>query len=108
MKGYKDVMLLNDDYPFNRFNGNVVPVAVEVRINSEPLPTFIHPKNAIYVFGPEDGSISQMMLTHCHRFIVIPSKHCLNLAASVYLILYDRIAKLGALNKPDIQAIEAL
>ena len=108
MKGYKDVMLLNDDYPFNRFNDDVVPVAVEVRMNSEPLPTFIHPENAIYVFGPEDGSISQTMLTHCHRFIVIPSKHCLNLAAAVYLILYDRIVKLGALNKPDIQAIEDL
>lgn len=108
MKGYKDVMLLNDDYPFNRFNNNVVPVAVEVRENSEPLPIFIHPENAIYVFGPEDGSISQMMLTHCHRFIVIPSKHCLNLAAAVYLILYDRITKIGALNKADIQTIEAL
>jgi len=108
MKGYKDVMLLNDNYPFNRFNEDVVPVAVEVRENSEPLPIFIHPKKAIYVFGPEDGSISQMMLTHCHRFIVIPSKHCLNLAAAVYLILYDRIAKMGALNKPDIQAIEDL
>lgn len=40
--------------------------------------------------------------------IVIPSKHCLNLAAAVYLILYDRIAKLGALSKPDIQTIEEL
>jgi len=108
MKGYKDVMLLNDDYPFNRFNGDVVPVAIEVRENSESLPMFIHPENAIYVFGPEDGSISQMMLTHCHRFVIIPSKHCLNLAAAVYLILYDRIAKMGALNKSDIQAIEAL
>jgi len=58
MKGYKDVMLLNDEYPFNRFNNDVIPVAVEVRPNSEPLPTFIHPEKAVYVFGPEDGSIS--------------------------------------------------
>jgi len=49
-----------------------------------------------------------MMLTHCHRFIIIPSKHCLNLAAAVYLILYDRISKLGALNKQDILTIEDL
>ena len=33
------------------------------------------------------------MLKHCHRFIVIPSRHCVNLAAAVYLVLYDRAAK---------------
>lgn len=104
MKGYKDVTLLNDEYPFNRFS-NVIPVAVEVRPNSEPLPLFKHPENAVYVFGPEDGSIPQVYLQHCHRFIVIPSKHCLNLAAAVYLILYDRISKLGVTLKDEIDLI---
>lgn len=92
MRGYKDVTLLNDQYPFNRFK-NVTPVAVELRDNAEPLPIFQHPKNAVYVFGPEDGSIPQIMLKHCHRFVVIPSKHCVNLAAAIYLVLYDRISK---------------
>ncbi|MFW9871610.1 MAG: TrmH family RNA methyltransferase [Candidatus Thorarchaeota archaeon] len=105
MKGYKDVQLLNDDYPFNRFENDVVPVAVELRDNAEPLPIFDHPENAVYVFGPEDGSIPQMALRHCHRFIVIPSKHCVNLAAAVYLVLYDRIAKWGALSGDDINII---
>lgn len=94
MRGYKDVKLINDEYPFNRFSKDVVPVAVELRKNAEQLPFFEHPKNAVYVFGPEDGSIPQIMLKHCHRFIVIPSKHCVNLAAAVYLTLYDRTAKL--------------
>lgn len=100
MKGYKDVKIYNDDYPFNRFS-NVTPVAVEVRDNSEPLPMFIHPDHAVYLFGPEDGSIPQVMLQHCHRFIIIPSKHCLNLAAAVYLVLYDRLQKIGVINKND-------
>lgn len=102
MKGYKDVTLLNDEYPFNRFPEGVVPVAVEVRPNSEPLPLFQHPENAVYVFGPEDGSIPQVYLQHCHRFIVIPSKHCLNLAAAIYLILYDRLSKLGVTLREEI------
>lgn len=93
MRGYKDVTILNDDYPFNRFDKNIVPVAVELRDNAELLPIFQHPKNAIYVFGPEDGNVPQTMLKHCHRFIVIPSRHCVNLAAAVYLVLYDRAAK---------------
>jgi tRNA(Leu) C34 or U34 (ribose-2'-O)-methylase TrmL len=93
MKGYKDVTLINDQYPFNRFDGSVTPVAVELRPNAETLPLFIHPKNAVYVFGPEDGSIPQIMLKHCHRFLVIPSKHCVNLAAAIYLVLYDRLCK---------------
>ncbi len=94
MRGYKDVTLLNDQYPFNRFDKNIIPVAVERRENAESLPFFEHPKNAVYVFGPEDGSIPQVMLQHCHRFVVIPSKHCVNLAAAIYLILYDRESKI--------------
>lgn len=93
MKGYKDVTLINDDYPFNRFNKSITPVAVELRDNSEDLRYFQHPNNPVYIFGPEDGSIPQVMLQHCHRFVVIPSKHCVNLAAAIYIILYDRILK---------------
>ena len=29
MKDYKDVLLLNDDYPFNRFKKGIIPVAVK-------------------------------------------------------------------------------
>jgi tRNA(Leu) C34 or U34 (ribose-2'-O)-methylase TrmL len=104
MKGYKDVKIIKDDYPFNRFE-NIVPVAVEVRDNSEPLPLFKHPENAVYIFGPEDGSIPNVYLQHCHRFIVIPSKHCLNLAAAVYVILYDRIIKQGVTIREDIELL---
>ncbi len=93
MKGYKDVRLLNDEYPFNRFHPDVEPVAVEVRKNAEFMPNFIHPPHALYVFGPEDGSIPQIYLKHCRRFLYIPSKHCLNLAVAVNMVLYDRVSK---------------
>jgi len=93
MKGYKDVTLLNDQYPFNRFTKDVIPVAVELRQNSEQLPFFEHPDNAVYVFGPEDGSIPQIYLKHCQRFLVIPSRHCLNLSMAIGTVLYDRRSK---------------
>jgi tRNA(Leu) C34 or U34 (ribose-2'-O)-methylase TrmL len=94
MKGYDNVQLVNDEYPFNRFSKNVTPVAVEVRHNAEILPNFIHPENPVYVFGPEDGSLPQVYLKHCQRFLYIPSPFCTNLAAAIYIVLYDRMAKL--------------
>ena len=93
MKGYKDVDLIQYDYFFDQFDKGVVPVAVEVRENSEPLYDFVHPKNALYVFGPEDGSIPPVYLKHCHRFIIIPTRHCLNLAMAMGTVLYDRASK---------------
>ena len=93
MKGYNNVELRNFDYFFEQFDRDVTPVAVELRQNSEMLPQFEHPENPLYVFGPEDGSIDQVMLRHCHRFVIIPTAHCVNLAAAVYLILYDRMMK---------------
>lgn len=94
MKGYNDVDLFHSDRPFDFFT-NVTPVCVELVQNSESLTSFKHPKNAVYIFGPEDGSVSQVFRSHCHRFISIPSKHCLNLSASVYIVLYDRVVKEG-------------
>ncbi|HEY0080276.1 MAG TPA: TrmH family RNA methyltransferase [Pyrinomonadaceae bacterium] len=96
MKGYADVQIINYDYPFEQF-ADATPVAVEVREKSEPLHSFEHPENALYVFGPEDGSIDRGLLSHCHRFVVIPTRHCLNLATAVATILWDRQYK-GWLN----------
>jgi len=92
LKGYKDVELRQFDYPFEHFKG-ATPVALELLPGSENLFDFEHPENAVYVFGPEDGSIDQVTRRFCHRFVTIPSKHCTNLAAAVYLVLYDRMLK---------------
>ncbi len=89
MKGYADVEIINYDYPFEQF-ADAVPVAVEVRKTSEPLHGFEHPPNALYVFGPEDGSVSKPHISHCHRFVVIPTRHALNLATAVATVLWDR------------------
>ena len=90
MKGYKEVQMIHYEYFFDQFPAGTVPVAVEVRTNSEPLHTFEHPDHALYVFGPEDGSIPKVLLGHCHRFLIIPTRHCLNLATAVATVLWDR------------------
>ena len=93
MKGYRDVQLIHHEHVFDRFPAGTVPVAVEVRANSEPLHSFEHPDNVLYVFGPEDGSIPPALLPRCHRFLVIPTRHCLNLATAVATVLWDRAYK---------------
>ena len=117
MKGYKDVQMVSYDRPFDQFlNGPEVwagrygtPVAVEVRDNSERLDQFEHPSDAIYVFGPEDGSIHQSVLAQCHRFVIIPTRHCLNLATAVATVLYDRAKKMNDFPRDkDRHALESM
>lgn len=93
MRGYKDVDLIQHDYFFDQFPQGVTPVAIELRPNAEPLTTFEHPENPLYVFGPEDGGLQRMHLSFCHRFVVIPTRHCVNLSAAIYIVLYDRYLK---------------
>jgi tRNA(Leu) C34 or U34 (ribose-2'-O)-methylase TrmL len=93
MRGYQEVELRHSDQPFDAFDATTVPVAVEVRRNAESLIDFIHPEHAVYVFGPEDGSLGRATLGLCHRFVTIPTRHCTNLAAAIYTVLYDRHAK---------------
>lgn len=94
MKGYGDVDVYQYDKPFDLFEKkNVTPVAVELQPNAELLPNFEHPENPVYVFGPEDGSIQSTFRQHCHQFLVIPTRHCTNLSAALYLVLYDRLLK---------------
>jgi tRNA(Leu) C34 or U34 (ribose-2'-O)-methylase TrmL len=92
MKGFSDVQIVLEERPFEHFK-NVVPVAVELLDNAENLLTFEHPENAVYVFGPEDGSIPPVLRQLCHRRVFIPTRHCTNLGAAVYLLLYDRMMK---------------
>jgi len=71
----------------------LVPVCVELNPNAESLPEFVHPENALYVFGPEDGEVPKGIRHVCHRFVRIPSVGPLNLAAATNVVLYDRLVK---------------
>lgn len=68
-------------------------VCVELALGATPLPVFEHPEKAIYIFGPEDGSIPQDVADKAHHVVYVPTVGCMNLAASVNVLLYDRLAK---------------
>ena len=64
-------------------------------VDAEALP--------VYVFGPEDGTLPGAVVKRCHRFVVLPSYECLNLANSVAALLYDRMAKMPAGQRPQVR-----
>jgi len=78
-------------------------VCVEFAVNAIPLPEYQHPENALYIFGPEDGSIEQEIIDLADAVVYVPTVGCMNLSASVNVLLYDRLLKAD-----DYQASNAL
>lgn len=74
---------------------DAIRVAIELVEGAIPLMDFVHPENAYYIFGPEDGSLKKELLEQCAYVVYIPTVGCMNLAATVNVVLYDRMAKSG-------------
>lgn len=70
-----------------------VPVAVDLIEGATPLPLYAHPRSAFYVFGAEDQTLGARIIDRCRDKIVVPTTFCMNLAATVNVVLYDRMAK---------------
>ena len=73
-------------------------ICVDLVEGAVPLPQFEHPDNAMYLFGPEDGSLKQEIIDQADHVVYMPTKGSLNLAASVNVVLYDRLAKSQTFN----------
>jgi tRNA(Leu) C34 or U34 (ribose-2'-O)-methylase TrmL len=69
------------------------PVLVDLIEGATSLPDYVHPERAFYIFGPEDGTLDPARYEAVKEVIYVPTKGCMNLAASVNVILYDRLAK---------------
>lgn len=93
MKAYRHLPVLRVDDVFAALPFDCVPVAVDIVMNACPLPRYCHPPRAFYVFGAEDRTLGEKVLSRCRDRIVIPTTHCMNLAATVNVVLYDRMAK---------------
>lgn len=92
-KAYRNIPCLNTDnlldvHPF----GSKI-VVVELCESARSIKNFVHPKSAFYIFGPEDGSVSQKLVDCAYAVIYIPTLHCMNLAATVNVVLFDRLNK---------------
>jgi tRNA(Leu) C34 or U34 (ribose-2'-O)-methylase TrmL len=99
MPRYTTQLLPADPYRWlEEFPPGTEPVAVEISRTAQDLAWFEHPENALYVFGPEDGSLEEEQHTGiravCRQFVTLPADGCLNLAAAVAWTLGDRRTKL--------------
>lgn len=83
--GVADVMAM---VPFD-----CVPVAVDIIQGARPLQDYTHPERAFYIFGAEDATLGARITDKCRDIIYIPTDGCMNLAATVNVVLYDRLAK---------------
>lgn len=95
MKQWKHMPLLQVEDLHIAVPYDCVPVAVELRQDAVPLPRYRHPERAFYVFGPEDGSLDEKALEWCRDVVYVPTNRCMNLAATVNVVLYDRMSKEG-------------
>lgn len=73
-----------------------VPVAVDLVPGARSLVEYVHPERAFYVFGAEDATLGDRVLAWCRDVVYIPMEGCSNLAATVNVVLYDRMVKQGA------------
>ena len=72
---------------------NTKIICVEFALNAIPLPEFQHPDNAFYIFGPEDGTLDQDVIDRADAVVYVPTVGCMNLGATVNVVLYDRLTK---------------
>jgi len=90
---WKHIPLVHTEDILSLCPHDCVPVAIELVDGARSLPMYTHPERAFYVFGPEDGSIPARIVERCRDVVAVPTRNCMNLAATVNVVLYDRLAK---------------
>ena len=70
-------------------------VGIEITDDADNLPNFVHPIQAMYILGPEKGSLSDETLKKSDYIIKIPTKFSLNVAIAGAIVMYDRIKPIG-------------
>jgi tRNA(Leu) C34 or U34 (ribose-2'-O)-methylase TrmL len=93
MKAWRHIPVVRGDDLHAMIPFDTVPVAIDLVDGAVELPAYQHPLRAFYVFGPEDGTLGRSVLEWCEHRVVVPTRHCMNLAATVNVVLYDRMAK---------------
>jgi len=90
---YRSIPLIHTDNIWSVIPFDCIPIAIEINKSAKSIVSFTHPERAFYIFGPEDGSIPNRIMDKCKMTVMIPTKYCMNLAATVNVVLYDRLSK---------------
>lgn len=94
-RAYKHVPLFRVESLKSAIPYKATVVAVDLVEGAKNLVNFVHPRAAYYLFGGEDITLPQSVLDYCNVRVQIPTEYCLNLAACVNVVLYDRMAKMS-------------
>lgn len=92
-KAARHIPFYRVDDVFDALPYDCVPVAVDLVEGAKELFKYHHPERAFYIFGAEDNTLGERILSRCRDRIFIPTQYCMNLAATVNVILYDRMMK---------------
>ena len=92
-KNYRHIPLTHTDCLHSVIPYDCVPVAIELISGAKSLFDYTHPERAFYIFGPEDGTLGSSVLGFCRDVVYVPGHMCMNLAATVNVVLYDRAMK---------------
>ena len=93
IKAHRHVPTIRVADVFDAIPHDCVPVAVDLVEGARPLPDYVHPDRAFYIFGAEDTTLGRRILSRCRDRVMVPTRYCMNLAATVNVVLYDRMAK---------------
>ena len=92
-KSHRRIPVVCTDDLYSTVPYGCIPIGVDLVEGAESLVYFKHPKNAFYIFGSEDGTLGKRILDKVKYVVMVPTKGCMNLAASVNVIMYDRMSK---------------
>lgn len=65
---------------------------ISIEMGGDPLKTFDHPQQAVYLLGSEDNGLPEDVLNKCHKRISIESinNNSYNVAVAGSLVMYHR------------------
>ncbi len=92
-KIHRHIPLISADDMEKMVPFDCVPIAVDLIEGAASLVEYKHPERAFYIFGAEDATLGKHITSWCRDTIYVPTSGCMNLAAAVNVILYDRMAK---------------
>lgn len=70
-------------------------IGIELTDDAIDLPNFAHPRQAIYILGPEGGNLDKRILDKCDFTVKIPMRFCVNVGVAGAIVMYDRLRSLG-------------
>lgn len=92
-KNYRHIPLIRTEDLHNVIPIDCVPVAIDLIDGAQSLVEYKHPERAFYIFGAEDNTLGKRITEWCRDIIYVPTNGCMNLAAAVNVVLYDRLSK---------------